>query len=111
MQRSSHVKIVVFVPATHADIVRKALGDAGAGSIGDYTHCSFSVTGIGRYTPLPGAQPAIGKVGKKEAVVEERIEVICERRQARGIVDAMKKVHPYEEVAFEVYSIDGPDDF
>lgn len=110
MERSSHVKIVVFVPATHADIVRKALGDAGAGAIGDYTHCSFSVTGVGRYTPLPGADPAIGKVGKKEAVVEERIEVISERAQAKKIVDAMKAVHPYEEVAFEVYAVEGPGD-
>ena len=110
MERSSHVKIVVFVPESHADAVRKAMGDAGAGAIGDYTHCSFSAKGIGRFTPLPGADPAIGRVGKPEEVVEERIEVISERAQAKKIVDAMKAVHPYEEVAFEVYSVEGPGD-
>lgn len=111
MQRSSHVKIVVFVPESHAEVVRKAMGDAGAGTMGDYTHCSFSAKGIGRFTPLPGADPAIGEVGRPEEVVEERIEVICERVRAKKIVDAMKAVHPYEEVAFEVYSIEGPEDF
>lgn len=79
MERSRHVKIVVFAPESHADAVRKALGDAGAGAIGDYTHCSFSVKGVGRFTPLAGSDPAIGEVGKPEAAVEERIEVICER--------------------------------
>ena len=111
MQRSSHVKIVVFAPEDAADAVRKAMGDAGAGTIGNYTHCSFSAKGVGRFTPLPGADPAIGEVGKPEQVVEERIEVICERAKARGVVDAMKAVHPYEEVAFEVYSVEGPEDF
>lgn len=109
--RSTHVKIVVFVPEGDADAVRKAMGDAGAGAIGDYTHCSFSAKGIGRFTPLPGSDPAIGTVGKPEEVVEERIEVICERGKARAVVDAMKEVHPYEEVAFEVYSVEGPEDF
>lgn len=110
MERSSHVKIVVFAPESHADVVRKALGDAGAGRIGNYAHCSFSAKGVGRFTPLRGADPAIGDVGKPQEVAEERIEVICERRQAKGIVDAMKKVHPYEEVAFEVYAVEGPGD-
>ena len=99
------VKLVVFVPETHADIVREAMGKAGAGLIGDYKHCSFSVKGIGRFTPFETAHPAIGKAGKKEEVVEERIETVCYKKNLDKIIDAIKKAHPYEEVAFDVYPL------
>ncbi len=99
------VKIVVFVPLTHTEVVRNAMGDAGAGFIGNYSHNSFSSRGIGRFLPLDGAHPFIGKVGKKEEVEEERIEVVCERDKAKEVIVAMKKVHPYEEVAFDVYPL------
>lgn len=99
------VKIVVFVPLKAADEVRKALGDAGAGNLGDYTHCSWSTRGQGRFTPQKGADPDIGQIGQSEVVEEERIEVICERSKAKAAVNAMKKVHPYEEVAYEIYEI------
>jgi len=99
------VKLVVFVPATHADRVREAMGKAGAGVIGNYHYCSFSIKGIGRYLPVSGAKPAIGKVGKLEEVVEERIETTCERKDLKKIITAVKKVHPYEEVAYDVYPL------
>jgi len=99
------VKIVVFVPKTHADIVRKAIGDAGAGRIGNYSHCSFSIHGVGKYKPLEGAHPTIGKVGKFEEVEEERIECVCEKSKAKEIIAAIRKVHPYEEVAFDIYPL------
>ena len=99
------VKIVIFVPETHADIVRKVMGKAGAGLVGDYKHCSFSTKGIGRYVPLPSAHPAIGKIGKLEEVVEERIETVCYRKDLNKIIFAIKKVHPYEEVAIDVYPL------
>jgi len=70
---SKNVKIVVFVPETHADIVREAMGRAGAGVIGNYTFCSFSTKGIGRFKPEEGAHPNIGEAGKFESVPEERI--------------------------------------
>src|SRR4030067_928831 len=73
-QSSIYVKIVVFVPETHADAVREAIGKAGAGKIGNYTHCSFSSQGIGRFKPEEGAHPAVGKIGKIESGREERIE-------------------------------------
>ncbi len=85
------VKIVVFVPKTHADIVRQAMGDAGAGK--------------GRFLPLEGAHPAIGSVGKMEEVEEERIECECGRSKAKEVISAMRKVHPYEEVAFDIYPL------
>jgi len=104
------VKIVVFVPKSHAEIVRQAMGDAGAGRIGLYSHCSYSIDGIGRYMPLPGAQPAIGDVGKPEEVEEERIECVCERGKAREVIAAIKSVHPYEEVALDIYPLISEED-
>ena len=106
MGQSNKVKLVVFVPEAQADMVREAMGKAGAGKIGNYTHCSFSSKGVGRYLPENGASPAIGEVGKFEAVNEERIEMICERELLDKVVVAMKGVHPYEEVAFDVYPLE-----
>lgn len=102
---SNLLKIVVFVPKSHTDVVRKALGDAGAGKIGLYSHCSYSVDGIGRFMPLDGAHPTIGEVGKFEQVEEERIECVCERNTAKKVIEALKKAHPYEEVAFDIYQL------
>ena len=99
------VKIVVFVPKSHTDIVRKAMGDAGAGKIGNYSHCSYSTDGVGRFFPLDGANPTIGKVGKAEEVLEERIECVCDKAQAKDVISAMRKVHPCEEVAFDIYPL------
>jgi len=99
------VKIVVFVPKTHSDIVRKAMGNAGAGAIGLYNHCSYSIDGIGRFKPLDGAKPFIGEVGKLEEVIEERIECDCEKEEAKKIITAMRKVHPYEEISFDIYPL------
>ena len=101
----SKLKIVVFVPKSHTDIVRKAMGDAGAGKIGNYSHCSYSVDGVGRFLPLQGANPTIGEVGKPEEVQEERVECVCDRDQAKDVIGAMRKVHPYEEVAFDIYPL------
>ena len=103
---SNIVKIVVFVPETHADAVRKAIGDAGAGKIGNYTHCSFSSKGTGRFIPGVGAQPAIGEIGISESVAEERIEMVCERSVMQNVITEMKKVHPYEEVAYDIYPLE-----
>ena len=106
----SLVKIVVFVPKSHTDAVRKAVGDAGAGKIGNYGYCSFSIDGTGRYKPLEGAHPTIGKVGKFEEVHEERIECVCERNKAKKVISAIKQVHPYEEVAFDIYPLISEDE-
>jgi hypothetical protein len=104
--KSRKVKFVVFVPESHADTVREVLGQAGAGKIGNYSFCSFSTKGHGRYIPGPDAHPGIGAIGQFEKVDEERIEVVCDREKVRLIVAAVKKVHPYEEVAFDVYPLE-----
>ncbi len=103
---SPHVKIIVFVPETHTDIVREAMGKAGAGKIGNYTHCTFSSKGVGRFKPETGANPHIGEVGKYEEVIEERIETVCPRDLLQDVVKAIKEVHPYDEVAMDVYQLE-----
>ncbi|MFH0852671.1 MAG: YqfO family protein [bacterium] len=100
-------KIVVFVPESHTDVVRKAMGDAGAGKIGNYTYCSFSSKGIGRFKPEEGANPTIGKVGNLESVEEERIEVVADKQVVDSVLSAIKRVHPYEEVVIDVYPLEG----
>lgn len=107
---SNLLKIVVFVPKSHTETVRKAMGDAGAGKIGLYSHCSYSVDGVGRFKPLEGARPAIGEVGKFEEVEEERIECVCERENAKKVIQELKKVHPYEEIALDIYQLISEDE-
>ena len=98
-------KIVVTVPESDADNLRKFIGNAGAGLIGNYSNCSFSVKGIGRFTPKAGAKPKIGKVGQPEEVIEERIEVSCNSENLQNVVNAIRKAHPYEEPAIDVYPL------
>lgn len=105
MAKSKIIKIVVYVPEAHADAVRFAMGKVGAGKMGNYSFCSFSVKGTGRFKPGKGAHPTIGKVGKIEQVLEERIETICERSKLKKVISAIKKVHPYEEVALDIYPL------
>ena len=99
-------KIVIYTPESHADQLRKAIGAAGAGIIGNYSHCTFTIKGIGRFKPLDGAHPAIGEVGKLEEVSEERIETVCEVDKLDAVLKAIKEVHPYEEPATDVYSLE-----
>lgn len=106
MLNSSCVKIVVFVPESHADILREAMGKAGAGQVGKYSFCSFSIKGIGRFKPEEGASPFVGSVGRMEEVREERIEVVCEREILQDVLKAIREVHPYEEPATEVYPLE-----
>lgn len=99
------VKLVIFVPTTHADLVRQAMGDTGAGVIGNYSHNTVSMKVTSRYKPLEGANPTIGEVGKFETVEEERIETLCERERVKDVIEAIKKVHPYEQVAIDIYPL------
>jgi hypothetical protein len=106
MNISNKVKIVVFVPESHADAVRKVMAEAGAGKIGNYTSCSFSSKGVGRFLPQEGANPAIGEVGKPTEANEERIEMVCPREVLTNVIAAIRRIHPYEEVAFDIYQLE-----
>lgn len=103
---TQNVKLVIFVPLSHADAVRQALGEAGAGKIGNYDFCSFSSRGVGRFRGNEKAHPAIGEAEKHEAVEEERIEVVVPREILKEVVEKVRSIHPYEEVAFDVYPLE-----
>ncbi|MBU8916476.1 Nif3-like dinuclear metal center hexameric protein [Bacillus sp. FJAT-29953] len=99
-------KLVVFVPVSHADELRQALGNAGAGFIGSYSHCSFTANGTGRFLPGEDTNPFIGKPGELETVEEVRIETIVPEPILKKVITAMIKAHPYEEVAYDVYPLE-----
>lgn len=99
------LKIVVTVPKSHAELVRQAMGDAGAGVIGNYHHCCAIIEQIGYSIPGEGAHPAIGTVGKLEKIVEDRIEAPVEVDKARAVIAAIRKVHPYEEPVIDLYEL------
>ncbi len=98
-------KLVVYVPAENADSVREAIGKAGGRKLGKYSFCSFSTKGTGRFLPDADAHPHIGEPGKLEVVEEERIEVTCHADVVGNVIAAIKRVHPYEEVAYDVYEL------
>jgi len=93
------VMIVVFVPVEFAEPVRRALFDAGAGSIGDYDECAFNLQGIGMFRPLQGSNPTLGVHDVRTSVEEIRIECIAEASRANAIVAAAQVAHPYEVMA------------
>ena len=96
-------KIVTFVPSEHVDRVSEAMAGAGAGRIGSYDNCSFRIEGKGTFRGGRDSHPAVGKKGNFEQVQEVRLEMVADQWQVAGVVEAMKKSHPYEEVAYEVY--------
>jgi dinuclear metal center YbgI/SA1388 family protein len=98
-------KWVVFVPATDAEAVREAMFEAGAGTIGAYSHCSWTVAGTGQFLPRDGASPTIGAVGALEHVAEDRIESIAPAGLRASVLAAMRAAHPYEEPAFDVFAL------
>nr|WP_157361080.1 hypothetical protein [Arthrobacter sp. EPSL27] len=98
--------LIMYVPTDAAPAVRQAIGDAGAGRLGNYSHCSFSAEGTGRFTPLAGATPAIGAVGSPEEVPETRIEAIYPRSGRNAVVAAALAAHPYETPAFMTFPVD-----
>jgi dinuclear metal center YbgI/SA1388 family protein len=100
-----YLKLVVFVPVDHQQAVTTALGNAGAGWIGNYSDCTFRTEGTGTFLPRVGSNPYIGTQGKVEQVAEVRIETIVPMEKLSAVVKAMKQVHPYEEVAYDVYPL------
>ncbi len=104
--REQLLKLVVFVPVGHEDTVLKALTDAGAGRIGRYSHCSFQTGGTGTFMPQEGTTPYIGVSGVMEKVDELRLETILPATRRAGVISALIKSHPYEEVAYDLYPLD-----
>ncbi len=101
-------KMAVYVPPAAAGQVLRAAAEAGAGRIGKYSHCSFQTRGTGTFLPNPGAKPTIGSVGRLENVEEVRLEMVVPQRELQGVIAAVLDAHPYEEVAYDVYTVKNP---
>lgn len=98
-------KIAVFVPRDHAEKVRMAMVKEGAGFIGNYSGCTFQGEGIGTFIPLEGTNPYIGKLNETSYVNEIKIETIVDKPRMNAVIQAMIKVHPYEEPAYDIYTL------
>lgn len=99
-------KLVVYIPKSHEQEVHIALGNAGAGAIGQYSHRTFKNEGIGTFMPEEATNPFIGSQGRIEEVEEVRLETIFPAAQQKSIIKAMEKAHPYEEVAYDIYPVE-----
>lgn len=99
-------KLVCFVPESHAEGVRNAIFEAGAGTIGNYDQCSFNSRGLGTFRAGESAQPFVGEKNKLHEEPEIRIESIFSAHKQRQIVQAMLEAHPYEEVAYDIYALE-----
>ncbi len=99
-------KLAVFVPENNLEQVRKAISSAGAGHIGNYSHCTFQTPGTGTFLPEEGTNPYIGSRGKLEYVKEARLETIFPAHLENKVIAAMVKSHPYEEPAFDIYPLE-----
>lgn len=99
------VKVAVYVPSAHAEAVRQAMFSAGAGCIGRYRCCSFSSQGTGSFLAGEAATPFAGKIGALHREPEEKVEVIAHEATVGSAIAAMRTVHPYEEVAYDLYPL------
>lgn len=105
--RSSTLKkLFTFVPVDKVETVKQAIFSAGGGNISNYSECSFTVEGVGTFKAGPGTDPYVGKIGEQHKEKEGRIEVIFPAHLEAAIIKAMIASHPYEEVAFDVVSLD-----
>ncbi len=102
-------KLTVFVPETHLERLRQAIAAAGAGRIGRYSECSFAAHGEGTFRPLQGATPFLGSVDKRAFVEEARLEAVYAPYREQAILAAMRAVHPYEEIAYDILALENPD--
>lgn len=104
--RGKLYKLVVFTPINHVTQVVNTLSNSGAGHIGNYSHCTFQSEGTGTFMPLSDANPYIGRQHELENVEEIKIETIVKDIDLTKTISAMKKAHPYEEVAYDIIALE-----
>ena len=98
--------ISFYVPKTHLEVVKEAMFGAGAGRIGHYSKCAWQIKGEGQFCPQVGSDPYLGEHGEVERVEEYKVEMVCCTRSLSRVIEAMKSAHPYEEVAYSVFSLE-----
>lgn len=99
-------KLTVFVPDDYLEQVKTALFDAGAGKIGNYSHCCWQILGQGQFMPLAGNQAFIGVTNQLETVTEWRVEMIVTKEKIQTVIQSLKQAHPYETPAYEVIKLE-----
>lgn len=99
-------KICLHVPETHLENVKNAIFEAGAGTMGNYSHCSWEILGEGQFMPLIGSNAFIGEINQLEKVAEYKVETICTHDCIHEVIAALKKAHPYETPSYEVYKLE-----
>lgn len=101
-------KFVVFCPRDEKVIeeIINAATEAGAGTVGNYTHCAFVTEGYGTWYPLPGAEPTVGKVGELSKEEEVKIEMECPKEKMQEVFEAVRKVHPYDKISLDAVIIE-----
>jgi hypothetical protein len=104
--RQTLYKLIFFVPVKMSEKVKEAIFKTGAGTVGEYSRCSFETQGTGQFMPSAKANPAIGSSHNLEKVLENKVEILCTSSQIQDAVTTLKEVHPYEEVAYEVYRLE-----
>ncbi len=92
--------LVFYVPLTHAEKVKEAVFQAGAGRLGDYDQCCWEVKGQGQFRALKGATPYVGQVNKLEKVEELKVELLCQEEAVESVIQALKGAHPYQTPAY-----------
>jgi len=102
---ANQLKLAVFVPQSHVNKVADAVHQAGGGIIGEYSHCSFRTSGTGTFKGSQESNPSIGSRGKIEFVEEVKLEVLVDEWKLNHVIKAMKEAHPYEEVAYDIYTL------
>ena len=107
-KKGNLLKLSTYVPNDHLDSVLDSIHHAGAGQIGDYDQCSFTTEGQGSFRGNQNSNPAIGKPLEKTTVTETQIQVVFHKQYKNEIVKALKESHPYEEVAYEIFSLENP---
>lgn len=98
-------KLIVFIPDSHKEIVKRALFDQGAGQLGAYSQCAWEVLGAGQFCPESGADPHLGQVGHIERVDEWRVEMLVSEAVWPDVKSALYQAHPYEEPAFDLIQV------
>lgn len=99
-------KICFYVPTTHTEQVKEAMFKAGAGKIGDYQCCAWQILGTGQFMPLDGSNSFIGEINQLEYVEEHKVEMVCDSAHIEKTIQSLKKSHPYEEPAYQVFKIE-----
>jgi hypothetical protein len=99
-------KICFYVPENAVELLKQAMFDAGAGQIGNYDSCCWQTKGTGQFRPLDNSKPYIGQQGKIETVAEFKVEMVCEDKNIKQVIAALKNTHPYEEPAYDVWQLE-----